>query len=298
MSGHLGIDIGGTASRWVVVDEEGHAVARATAGGATGHVFNPVEREKLVGVLTKIAKVSGSVSSVVLGVTGLGTSVHGELKALAAPILGVSEAAIGTMDDMELAYRAVFAPGEGHLISAGTGSIGLHLTAGGEIVRVGGRGLLIDDGGSGTWIALRALDLLYRRIDETGGPGDAKILAEQLFEAMGGRDWDDTRAFVYGSDRGRIGTLAQVVAKAAEAGDALALQILDDAGRELARLGMALVKRAGRHPVGYIGGIVRLHPNIKTSLIAALSGEDVVFPEADAALHAARMARDLQTARQ
>lgn len=298
MSGHLGIDIGGTASRWVVVDEEGHAVARATAGGATGHVFNPVEREKLVGVLTKIAKVSGSVSSVVLGVTGLGASVHGELKALAAPILGVPEAAIGTMDDMELAYRAVFAPGEGHLISAGTGSIGLHLTAGGDFVRVGGRGLLIDDGGSGTWIALRALDLLYRRIDENGGPGDANILATHLFEAMGGESWDDTRAFVYGSDRGRIGTLAQVVAKAAEAGDALALDILDDAGRELARLGAALVKRAGRHPIGYIGGIVRLHPNIKTSLIAALSGEDVVFPEADAALHAARLARDLQTARQ
>lgn len=297
MSGYLGIDIGGTASRWVVVDEEGHAVARAAAGGATGHVFNPVEREKLVGVLTDIARASGTVSSVVMGVTGLGGTVHGELKALAAPILGVPETAIGTMDDMELGYRAVFAPGAGHLISAGTGSIGLHLSAGGEIVRVGGRGLLIDDGGSGTWIALKALDLIYRRIDETGGPGDAQILAEHLFEAMGGRDWDATRAFVYGSDRGRIGTLAQVVAKAAEAGDGLALHILDEAGRELARLGAALVKRAGRHPLGYVGGIVRLHPVIKTSLLAALAGEDVVFPEADAAFHAARMARDLSSAR-
>lgn len=290
--GFLGIDIGGTASRWVLVDAAGNLSSRGSAGGATGHTFNPVEREKLLGVLNAIRAGSGALPhSVAIGATGLGPRAYDDVKGMIAEIFGVAASAITTMDDMELAFRAVFAPGAGHLIAAGTGSVGLHLSEDGSIIRVGGRGLLVDDGGSGTWIALRALDLIYRRIDDTGGPSEAAILAGMLFETIGGDTWDDTRAFVYGGDRGRIGQLAQQVAAAALAGDPLALQILSDAGVELARLGLALVKRTRRLPIGYVGGIVRLHPIIKTSLLAALPGEDVSFPETDAALHAAQMAR-------
>lgn len=291
---YLGIDIGGTASRWVLVDGGGKLVDRGAAGGATGHTFNPVEREKLVGVLGAIRLGTGAQPrAVALGVTGLGPKAHDDARSIVAEIFGTPSPAITTMDDMELAYRAVFAPGAGHLISAGTGSIGLHVLEDGSFIRVGGRGLLIDDGGSGTWIALRALDLLYRRIDETGGPAEASILAGMLFDFMGGNTWDDTRSFVYGGDRGRIGLLAQQVAAAANAGDPLATQILSDAGVELARLGTALVNRTRRLPIGYVGGIVRLHPAIKASLLAALPDEEVLFPESDAALCAALMAQSL-----
>ena len=192
---------------------------------------------------------------------------------------------------MELAYRAAFAPGAGHLISAGTGSIGLHVTADGQIIRVGGRGLLIDDGGSGTWIALTALDRLYRLIDETGSTAGAQILADELFTAIGGSDWDATRAYIYGSDRGRIGALAQAVARAATKGDALALDILTQAGTELARLGQALVARAGHLPIGYVGGIIDLHPQIRLSLADALPDEVLLYPRLDAAAFAAQWAR-------
>lgn len=290
--GFLGIDIGGTASRWVHLGEDGAVATRGASGGATGHTFNPVEREKLAAVLAEIASVSGArPAAVTIGATGLGPRAYDDVKVMVADLLGTPRESVLTMDDMELAYRAVFAPGAGHLIAAGTGSVGLHLFADGNTIRVGGRGLLIDDGGSGTWIALRALDLIYRRIDETGGPAEASILAATLFEAMGGSSWDDTRAFVYGGDRGQIGQLAQKVAAAAEAGDPLALRILADAGVELARLGLALVKRTQKLPIGYVGGVIRLHPAIKQSLLAALPGQDVSFPETDAALHAAQMAR-------
>ncbi|KFL26947.1 hypothetical protein JP74_10275 [Devosia sp. 17-2-E-8] len=288
----LGIDIGGTASRWVLVGQDGSVLARGAAGGATGHTFNPVEREKLANVIGSIrAAAQVTPRAITIGATGLGPRAYDDVREIMAAAFGTPGAAMITMDDMELAYRAVFAPGTGHLIAAGTGSVGLHLLADGNTIRVGGRGLLIDDGGSGTWIALRALDLIYRRIDDTGGPAEAAILARVLFDTMGGDTWDDTRAFVYGGDRGRIGQLAQQVAAAAVAGDPLALQILSDAGVELARLGSALIKRTRSLPIGYVGGIVRLHPVIKTSLLAALQGEDVSFPETDAALHAAGMAR-------
>jgi glucosamine kinase len=296
MPAYLGIDIGGTASRWVVVDDAGIVLDRGVAPGATGHLFNPAERERLTTTLAGIAhavRVHSPIAAC-LGVTGLGEAVHAEARNLVAALFAIDPHAIRLGDDMELAFRATFAPGSGHLISAGTGSIGLHLTADGQLIRVGGRGLLIDDAGSGTWIALTALDQLYRRIDETGGPADAAVLAAELFAAVGGAGWDQTRSFVYGSDRGRIGTLAQAVARAAAEGDPVASDILGRAATELARLARALIARAGPLPVAFIGGIITLHPSIKPALVAALSHAVVSFPEIDAAAHAAQWARQIR----
>lgn len=291
----LGIDIGGTASRWVVVDQAGAVLDRGAAAGATGHLFNPTERERLAGTLRVIADAINMHAPVAacLGVTGLGPAVHGEARELVRGLFAMEPKNIGLSDDMELAFRAVFAPGAGHLISAGTGSIGLHMTADGDVIRVGGRGLLIDDAGSGTWIALNALDQLYRRIDETGGPADVAILAAELYGEMGGAGWDQTRSFVYGSDRGRIGTLAQAVARAATQGDPVAQNIIERAGIELARLAKALVARTAPLPVAFVGGITTLHESIKPALCTALPDLEVSFPQIDAALQAARWA--LQT---
>lgn len=294
MSQFLGVDIGGTASRFVLVDDAGIVLLRGAVGGATGHVFNPVERQKLQAVLEAIAAdiaPHGALGGVHLGITGLGDAARAEAADLIATVLGLPVAGVSLSDDMELAYRAAFAPGEGHLISAGTGSIGLHVEAGGDIIRVGGRGIMIDDGGSGTWIALTALDRLYRLIDETGTPAGADVLAEELFAAMGGAEWDATRSYVYGSDRGRVGALATAVARAADRGDALASEILRQAGRELARLAQALIQRTQKLPVGYVGGILRLHPFIIASLIETLADVTVVFPQLDAAEYAATIAR-------
>jgi N-acetylglucosamine kinase-like BadF-type ATPase len=232
--------------------------------------------------------------SACLGITGLGEAVQDEARDLVGGAFAIEPGNIHLSDDMELAFRAIFAPGAGHLVSAGTGSIGLHLTANSEIIRVGGRGLLIDDAGSGTWIALHALDQLYRRIDETGGPADAAILAGELYAEMGGESWEQTRSFVYGSDRGRIGTLAQAVARAAMQGDPVAGDILARAANELARLARALVARTAPLPIAFVGGITTLHESMKPALRAALPNLAVSFPQVDAALHAANWALQTQ----
>jgi glucosamine kinase len=160
-------------------------------------------------------------------------------------------------------------------------------------VRVGGRGILIDDAGAGAWLALRALDAVYRRIDETGGPADAARLAEALFAAIGGEDWDSVRAYVYAGDRGRIGALAPAVAQAALAGDPVATNLIEAAGREIARLAAALIAREGPAPVDFIGGVLNIHPAIKQAIAAALPSVRMGFPTIDAASAAARIAREL-----
>jgi glucosamine kinase len=62
----------------------------------------------------------------------------------------------------------------------------------------------------------------YRLMDEEGRPKGAEILASAIFDTIGGDDHDALRDFVYGGDRGRIGTLAVAVARAAKEGDPMA----------------------------------------------------------------------------
>ncbi|MHA6692611.1 N-acetylglucosamine kinase [Devosia sp. A449] len=293
MSAHLGIDVGGTASRWVACDETGAVLARGQAAGATGHIFNPVEKERLRLALVSIAQALGAAglatTSITIGLTGYGSAVAAEVEALIAAVFMAGPGSIIITDDIVLAYMANFAPGEGHLISAGTGSIGLHISADSSFVRVGGRGILIDDAGSGSWIALRALDLLYRAQDHNGSFDVVATLAQHMFNAIGGAEWHAVRQFIYAGDRGRIGTLAVAVARAAHDGDLVATTILRDAAAELARLAQALIARAGHHPVGVIGGVLKLHPLITEEIQRLLPDADIRLLNADAALAAAQL---------
>src|SRR5690606_37644191 len=228
----------------------------------------------LEGLRAELAVAELTPVSFTAGLTGYGTPAAAELRQLTADTLHLDPAAILFIDDISLAYLANFAPGDGHLVSAGTGSIGLHWS-GSEQIRVGGRGILIDDAGSGSWIALRALDRIYRCLDHTGSFAEVEPLARHLMATIGGTDWQDVRSFVYAGDRGRIGTLATAVARAAEEEDSAALSILEQAGAELALLAKALAARVGDRPVGFIGGVLRLHPVIVDSIGAHLPQAEV-----------------------
>lgn len=290
---YLGIDIGGTASRWAAIDANG-SMLRGKAGGASGRIFDEHERSRLEAVLSRIAlelQVQNlTVKAAVIGLTGFGSPASLDVRRMSAAAFGAGEESIQAFDDMTLAYLDQFAPGEGHLVSAGTGSFGFHIGEDETKVRVGGRGTLIDDGGSGAWIALRALDELYRAYDEADSFKTVELLADEVFAIIGGRDWDTVRHFVYSGDRGRIGTLAIGVARAASGGDTTSLSILRRAAVELSRLAEALIKRVGPRPVAFVGGVFDLHPILRDETITSLSGHQVLFPKSDLAGTAAWLA--------
>jgi N-acetylglucosamine kinase-like BadF-type ATPase len=188
-------------------------------------------------------------------------------------------------DDMWIAYHAAFAPGEGHVVYSGSGSVGIHVRVDGSTIRVGGRGMLIDDGGSAFWIGREAVSLLYRHIDED--PDFDSPLAQSVFAACGGRHFDIVRAYVYGGGRTAVAQLARAVAAA---DDAEARHILHLAGGELARLALALVRRGGEKPIALLGRAATLHPAIIEGFRAAAPALRVEVTAPDAALAAARLA--------
>ena len=110
---------------------------------------------------------------------------------------------------------------------------------------------------------------IWRREDEAPGSWQQSAMAHAVFEQIGGSDWDRSRQFMYGQDRGAIGRLALAVAASAEL-DPLALDILQRAGQELARLALALTARHGQRPVVRAGRAAQLHPAIAAAMRAAL----------------------------
>lgn len=295
----LGIDAGGTATRWRLADHQGHCVAQGNAEPLTGHLFSAAAEERARQIILDMAQAvmrQGKPLGIVAGITGLtrDTPSEAKMRALFAEIFELPPDKVFVAEDMWIAYLSYFALGEGILVYSGTGSIGYYLSDAKEVIRVGGRGNLIDDGGSGFWIAREALKTVLRQEEESPGEGWATTLGRYLEKALGGTDWNIVRSFVYGGDRGKIGSLARAVGDAARADDQTALRILQEAGEELARLANSLIKRVGPRPVALAGGSSRLHP-----ILAEAFRRDLVAPvefittDLDAGLTAATLAATL-----
>ena len=275
----LGIDAGGTATRWHLVDAAGATLAMGEGAPVSGHIFSPAAREQAFSTLdTVIADVRphaapSAVVAVVAGITGLDRASPAAIafREHIARRLAIAQTSVQVEMDMVIAYRAAFEPGTGILVYSGTGSIALHVTSSGDVVRAGGRGVIIDDGGSGFWIAKQAAKTIYRLEDRQPGSGFSTPLGRALVTAVGGADWDLLRTYFYGGDRGRIAKLARVVGNAADDGDATAMAVLEAAGRELGRLAGSMLSRLGPRAVTLAGGASFTHSAIARAFRASVS---------------------------
>ena len=272
----LGIDAGGTQTRWALANASGDIIASGHVAGMTAlQMGTDTGTQHIRDVLADLAaavRPHGKPTEIFAGLTGF--SEGGEdLRALIANELGVDDNAVALGSDIEIAYLDLYAPGEGFVVYAGTGSIAAFIDEGGALHRAGGHGVLLDDAGGGFWIAREALRHIWRGEDERPGSWRDSAMAKEIFGRMGGNDWAHTRQFVYGSAtenaRGEIGKLALAVAAVADV-DHAAHRILETAGEELARLGRAMILRFGPRPVTLSGRVAALHPVIAAAMRAAL----------------------------
>ena len=293
----LGIDAGGTQTRWALVRTSGEIVASGEVAGLTALQINSASgtqriRETLAD-LAAATKAYGQPLCVYAGLTGF--SEGGDsLRALLAEQLGVGTSAVALASDIEIACLDLYAPGEGYVVYAGTGSIAAFIDANGTLHRAGGRGVLLDDAGGGFWIAKQALQHIWRQEDERPESWRDSSMACEIFKRIGGNDWAHTRQFVYGStyedSRGEIGKLSMAVAAVADV-DPFAKRILDSAGAELARLGSAMISRFGPRPITLTGRAAQLHPAIFRAMRAALPESiPLQIKVSDAHIAAARIA--------
>lgn len=270
----LGVDAGGSGTKWVLA-RGGVAAARGVTPPLTSLLLQTPEGAAHLDALVRA--VGEPPQAVHLGLPGLsrGSARAAEVAGQVALAFGLPPEAVQVEGDLDLAYRAHFRPGEGVLVYAGTGSIAYHVTAGGDVVRAGGRGYRLGDDGGGFSLGRAALRVLTDALD-VGGPPDTP-LAREVAALTGGLDWDTLRGFAYGTPgAAAIASLAPAVGRAADQGDPQALVLVRDAAASLADLARRVQVHTGPLPVTASGGAFRISPLLGQELTARLSGVQVV----------------------
>ncbi len=276
---YLGLDIGGSATRWCLINSRAVVLARGETGGFSGHLAQADVLATAEKALAVIHLQTGNVLRITAGVTGLsrGTAQARQLHLLLQQRFGGAD--IETMPDIELSCRAAFSDTPGIVVYAGTGSIAAHLTLAGQLITAGGKGVLIDDAGGGYWIAAAAMRAILRQEDTKPGSGWNTVLGQELGKTLGGTDWPVVRQAFYALDRGGIALLALAVGAAARHGDSTAIMLLQAAGAELAGFAQMLLNRVGHLPVILAGRAATLHPAVSDSMrdILRINGYFGVF---------------------
>ena len=294
----LGLDAGGTRTRWALVDQQGQLLTEGHVAGMGGlQLQSDAGLASLRATLHDLSDavgraVQGRPLALYSGFTGLGSEQSkSAMLALLREALPISTRHTTISHDMDIAYRAAFAPGAGYLVYAGTGSVAAFLEAQGQTHLAGGRGFLLGDDGGGYWIAREALAWVWRQEDRTPGAWKQSPMAQRLFDAVGGSDWKFTRAFAYGSDRGAMGRLALQVGASAN-DDPAAHALLLRAGAALGELAQHMLHRFGPRPITAAGRAMLLSPLLETGLRQALPPDTELRITPDLAAHvtAARLA--------
>ena len=245
MSSVLGIDGGGSKTLVALADKTGR-VTRIARGEGT----NPLDRSDWRQVLDALVLPFQDQPDLAAVVAGL--PAHGEVEHLSAAQREAIAAVFGripqrVINDVDGAHIGAFAGGAGILILSGTGSMAWARDAEGRSYRVGGWGDAIGDEGSSHWIGRRILGRVSQALD---GRAEPTALAGALLETLaidGADPVNGLGSWVAGliDPRSEIAALAPLATRLAEAGDAGALAIIEDAASELARHFEAITRLVG-----------------------------------------------------
>lgn len=275
---YLAVDAGGTKAEYLLADGE-RELGRVRGGTIKRmRVSAELAARHLEDALTELAALTGrsldAVDGTCIGTAGntvpmvtdwlcaeFGSRVGGELR-----VIG----------DVEIALEAAF-PGEaGILVLAGTGSNVLGRSASGEMMGAGGYGPVLADQGSGHRIGLQALRALFLAKDE----GRSTSLYEAILDSRKLGSYDDLVVWANLCQQSEFSPLARTVNECAEAGDTVALSVLEEQGEELADLALLIHRHfkaidggSWKPRFAFAGSILdKVHP-LRSALTSAIQRE-------------------------
>jgi N-acetylmuramic acid 6-phosphate etherase len=310
MSSHpeliIGIDGGGshTVALLAEKDESGRILGRGSAGPSNMQAVGEERAmqaidEAVAQAFDAAQRTRGTVAAAALGLAGVDhPEAAGVVRSWCAKILLAESVSVA--NDATLLLEAGTPDGWGLAVIAGTGSIAFARSPDGKLDRSGGWGYLLGDEGSAYALALAGTRAVARSSD---GSISRTRLTEQILAFMGLKEPLEMIHAVYRGDwdRARIATIAPLVLTAAEAGDAVAVAVVENEARELAKTALAAARKLAlpmqRVPLALTGGAILNDAGYRDRFLAALRAnglnpEPVTLVD-DPALGALRMARRL-----
>ena len=258
----VGVDGGGTKTRVVVADEQGHEVATATGGGSAARPGQTTQAAEMIAQTVTEALAScdrsGEVPRVLCaGLAGAGREPERQAVREALVRLEVADHVI-VEPDATVALVDAFGDGPGILLVSGTGSSCFGRSHTGAFGRCGGWGLNIGDEGSGAWIGRRALSIVAAAAD--GREPDTTLLPAVL-TALELESSDGLVVWASHADPAALAKLAGTVITVAATGDLRANSLLAMAAEELVTHVRALARQLfaderAAIPVALAGGLM------------------------------------------
>jgi N-acetylglucosamine kinase-like BadF-type ATPase len=257
----LGVDGGGTKTHAIVADNQQRVMGEGTAGPS-----NPLRvgmgdaaaavREAIEKACTAAAVTRADIVAAEVGLAGV---KHEDTRErMCEMLMGLGINLLEVVTDAQIALYGATGGAPGVVVIAGTGSICSGVNARGRLLGAGGWGPIAGDEGSGSWIARRALQRVARAADGRGVETSLTARACVYFHAS---IVDDLSTTVYAPDitNDYIAGFGKDVIEAAEGGDLVACEILNEAGRELGIAAGAVIRRLQmereRFQVAYVGGV-------------------------------------------
>jgi N-acetylglucosamine kinase-like BadF-type ATPase len=316
----VGVDGGGSKTRFVLIDGDGNRVA-ACEGPTSYHLevgmdgVRAVLADGLAALLRGAGIAGGDVTHAFLGLPAHGEDAAAQamLDAMPAALLGHRRYRCG--NDVVCAFAGALGGADGIVIVAGTGSIayGEHR---GCTARAGGWGEVFGDEGSAYWIAVRGLNAFSRMSDGRLPRGPLHAIFQAELEALpfgadagnspppqSRSDLELCAPIMSAAGRSRIAALSPLVARAAQSGDVAARGILDEAARELTAIAGAVhraLNASSDEPVAlsWSGGVFNAGDLILDPLRRHLAAQGARYrlappllpPGEGAAVYAARLA--------
>jgi N-acetylglucosamine kinase-like BadF-type ATPase len=294
----FGVD-GGQSSTYALIGDASGRVLGAGRGGPSNHVAASEGRAKFTGAIQSClaaacANAGLDATAIRFASACLGFSGGpADKEAILQEILP-SDRTMVTHDAL-IALSGANCGEPGLITVAGTGSIAFGRNASGKTARAGGWGYVFGDEGGGFYIVRQAVRAALR-FEE--GWGDATSLRRMFLDAAAASDINQLvhRFYTPEFPRPRLAAFAKLVDDAAENGDAIAREILNEAARDLAIIAAAvrvqLFEKADPARVAYIGGVFRSRTVLATftELVGKSVAPPIYGPAAGALLEAYRAA--------
>jgi glucosamine kinase len=230
----LGVDAGGTKTEFLLADEINH-LARVRTGTIKRMKADEASAEaNLLSGLNQLTAVTGismhSISRCCIGTAGESVPLVVDwLRKSFARHVGGELILLG---DVEIALDASFFGKRGVLVLAGTGSNVAARAATGKIVTAGGWGPAMADQGSGHFLGLEGLRRGFLAIDQRRPTRLLALVREQWKLGSLG----DLIEFANANPAPDFSRLAPLVVACAAEGDVVALEVIAQAGADLAYL--------------------------------------------------------------
>jgi len=275
----LGVDGGGTKTVALLGDLDGNVLARGMSGSSNANAvgFNAacLSLESAINMARKDH--SGEISAMCLGLAGAGRKEDIEQFQNWA-VHQFPKTMVKVVSDAEILLMAGVPSGPALALICGTGSIVYGRTVTGELIRAGGWGYLFGDEGSGYAIGLAALREVMQAYD---GRGPETLLSELVLERYGLHTPPELVHTIYSAEspRSTVATLSDLVEQAAGQGDSVAISILEESSRELARAIAAVFPKLGTSTVPLVitGGTILHGRYLKKAFNRACETQRLAF---------------------